>query len=111
MQAQSDVQKITARKFVSLGVFISAFVLFILYYTNSNLGYPDDHLTEFDEFCKEVLFPIFIAINLIFSIVFTTLFFVKKKARNCIAFYVLTLIILSVIYYYFSVNLENGQGG
>ena len=101
----------TERKFVGIGVCISMFVLMIVYYTSSNIGFPDGHLAEFDEFCKEVLFPVFMAVNVIFIIVFATLFFVKKKARYGIVFYVLTLIMIAVIYYYFSINLENGQGG
>lgn len=111
MQAEKDVQKMTERIFAGLGVVISVFVLLLIYYTSSNIGFPDGHLTEFDEFCKEMLFPVFIAVNVIFIIVFATLFFVKKKARHGIVFYVLTLIIFSVIFYYFSMNLENGQGG
>lgn len=101
----------TERKFAGIGVLISVFVLMIVYYTSSNIGFPDGHLTEFDVFCKEVLFPIFIAVNILYLIVFTTLYFVKKKASHGFIFYVLTLIMIAVIYYYFSINLENGQGG
>lgn len=111
MQAQSNAQKMTNRKFAGVGAFISVFVLLIIYYTNSNIGFPDGHLTEFDVFYKEVLFPIFIAVNILYLIVFTTLYFVNKKASHGLIFYVLTLIIIAVIYYYFSINLENGQGG
>ncbi|WP_324023448.1 hypothetical protein QSV08_11490 [Maribacter sp. BPC-D8] len=101
----------TNRKFAGVGVFISVFVLLIMYFTYSNIGFPDGHLTEFDVFCKELLFPIFIAVNILYLIVFMSLYFVKKKAMHRLIFYVLTLIIIAVMYYYFSINLENGQGG
>lgn len=105
------MQIIRERKFAGIGIVISLIVVGLLYYTNAMVGFPDGHLTEFDRFYKEVIFPIFMTINLLFLIVFSTLFFVKKKAGYLLIIQLLALILYTVVDYYFSINLDNGQGG
>ncbi|MEP2281499.1 hypothetical protein [Maribacter sp.] len=99
------------RKFAVTGIVISLIVISSLYYTNSMVGFPDGHLTEFDWFYKKVIFPIFMTINVLFLMIFSTFIYVKKKAGYLLIAQLLVLIIYTVVNYYFSIHLENGQGG
>ncbi|MEP2237396.1 MAG: hypothetical protein ABJI22_03475 [Maribacter sp.] len=98
-------------KIAVTGIVISLIVIGSLYYTNSMIGFPDSHLTEFDRFYKKIIFPIFMTVNVLFLMVYSTFFFIKKKASYLLIAQLLVLIIYTVVNYYFSIHLENGQGG
>jgi hypothetical protein len=104
------VNKAIENKFVFLGLFISLIVGLLSYYGQSTIGFPDGHLTEYDRFYKNVLFPIFFGLNTLFFLVFTLFLFVKKRSKRMLILYIILLAIFQIILYYFSLNLENGQG-
>lgn len=80
-------------------------------YGSYYIGFPDGHLTEYDRFYKQTIYPIFLIINIFFSLLFTVSIYTKKKANYIFMLYVLAIAIFFMIDYYFSISLENGQGG
>jgi uncharacterized protein YpmB len=98
-------------KFAILGLFISIIVGLLSYYGQSMIGFHDGHLTEYDRFYKNLLFPIYFGLNVLFFLVFILSLLLKKKAKLMLILYIIVLVIYQILLYYFSQNLENGQGG
>jgi uncharacterized protein YpmB len=103
--------KITENKLGILGLFITIIIGLLSYYGQSMVGFPDGHLTEYDRFDKKVLYPIFFCINILFLFAFILSSFRNKKSKLTFILYIIMLVLFQIIQYYFSITLENGQGG
>lgn len=93
------------------GLFITAVIGLLAYYNESMIGFPDGGRTEYDRFYEATLYPIFFSLNALFSLAFITSIYRKKKSSLTFILYVTLLIVFQITQYYFSINLENGQGG
>ncbi len=103
--------KTIENKIALFGLFITIIIGLLFYYEQSMIGFPDGHLTEYDRFYIKVLYPIFFYSNILFLVVFILSLFVEKKSRQILFLYIGIIIIYLIVNYYFSLNLENGQGG
>ncbi|WP_072302365.1 hypothetical protein [Cellulophaga fucicola] len=93
------------------GLVVSVIVTLFYYYKQALLGFPDGHLTTYTRFCKDILFPIYLAINAIFVIVFIVALYKQIKPRLMLILYGGLCVLFLLLEYYFSLHLENGQGG
>ncbi|QLG44102.1 hypothetical protein [Costertonia aggregata] len=94
-----------------LGSISVAIGAILSYYDYTMIGFPDGHLTEFDRFFKSFLFPVYIGLNVLFGVLFLNALFLKKKSRLTFFLYLILSTIFLAATYYFSITLENGQGG
>ena len=93
------------------GLVFSVIVILFYYYKQAILGFPDGHLTTYTRFCKETLFPIYLAINAVFVIVFIVVLYKQIKPKLMLILYGGLCVLFLLLEYYFSLHLENGQGG
>lgn len=94
-----------------IGLLIAVFLMSNTVISQGFIGFPDGYLTTYDVFMKSKFNPIFIGCNALFALLFTYLFFQKKKPYTLAIGYILVLAIAYFIAGYFSLHLENGQGG
>ena len=103
------------RKFKNIlglfGLFITVVIGLLTYYQESMIGFPDGGRTEYERFYETTLYPIFFSLNTLFSLAFIISIYRKKKSSLTFILYVILLILFQITQYYFSINLENGQGG
>lgn len=104
-------RKTFENKLAIAGLFLSLVAGLFSYYEQSMLGFPDGHLTEYERFYKNVLFPMYFCLNILFFLVFMFSFFANKRSGPLLMVYLILLVVYQVTAYYFSLNLENGQGG
>jgi len=101
----------TKHKFAIIGIIITITTGLFYYYEYSMMGFPDGHLTEYGRFYTKKLFPVFFGLNSIFLAGFLLSFFLKKKSKQLLILYICITILYFITNYYFSIQLENGQGG
>ncbi|MDY7393940.1 hypothetical protein UMM65_01670 [Aureibaculum sp. 2210JD6-5] len=95
---------------------IFAFLLALVnYYEYDMMGFPDGYLSEL-EHTQEKYFPIFIGLNIIFSIIFIYVLIVYnqiKKSRINLLIFLFSAIFISfyVLNFYLATILNHGQGG
>jgi hypothetical protein len=98
-------------KNTAIGLFSAIVCEALAYSRYKMLGFPDGHLTEYERLLKSTMYPIFFTTSAFFILIFFWFLF-KKKKNGSVLFLYFTFVILSIaIAYYFSLNLENGQGG
>jgi uncharacterized protein YpmB len=103
--------KIIKNRLALLGLFCTIIIGLISYYGKSMIGFPDGHRTEYDKFDEKILYPIFFCLNTLFLFAFIISFYTNKKIKLIFILYIIVLVLFQITQYYFSVNLENGQGG
>ena len=103
--------KLRKNRLAFLGLFLTIIIGLLYYYRKSMIGFPDGHLTEFDRFNENILYPIFFCLNMLFSFAFIISFYINKKTKLLFILYIIVLVLFEITQHYFSLNLENGQGG
>ena len=103
--------KIIKNRLPLLGLLVTVILGLFFYYRKSMIGFSDGHLTEYDRFNEKILYPIFFSLNTIFSFAFIISFYINKRIKLIFILYFIVLVLFQITQYYFSVNLENGQGG
>jgi len=103
--------KIIKNRLAIFGLFLTIIVGLISYYRKSMLGFPDGHLTAYERFDEKILYPIFFCLNTMFLFAFIISFYINKKIKLLFILYLVILFLFQITQYYFSTNLENGQGG
>ena len=105
------------RIFFFLGSLASLFPVIYFYLILKWLGFPDGHLTERDRWLEQV-YPNYITIGMVFSLVFAYLSWQNKETKIVIAIrwlsLLLFLVFIAVIFgleHYVGSQLENGTGG
>lgn len=103
--------KVVKNKLALFGLFTTIIIGLLSYYGKSMIGFPDGYRTEFDRLEEKILYPIFFCLNTLFFLAFILSFYVNKKTKLIFILYIMVLVLFKIIQYYFSMNLENGQGG
>jgi len=83
------------------------------YYDLQLIGFPDGHLTEFEQIIKKIQ-PFYIAICFLFTLYFFYLGRKGKKNRNSKLTYILFLTFIGLILivsFYYKTQLGTGGGG
>ncbi|WP_340201724.1 hypothetical protein [Ascidiimonas sp. W6] len=104
------MKNITKHTFAIIGIFLILILGLSAYYTYATLGFPDGHLTEYDRFYKRILYPSFLVFNFLFALLFIRTIYLKKKQRLLFMVYLVLFVLFTIVEFYLSTNLENGQG-
>ncbi|MGD1839913.1 MAG: hypothetical protein ACFB0B_03320 [Thermonemataceae bacterium] len=94
-----------------LGLALTLIIGMISYYSYSLIGFPDGHLTTYAHFSKSVLYPLFFVVNALFIVYFLWFAIKGNKRYWILALYVAFLLLSVIVAHYYSLHLENGQGG
>lgn len=99
------------KTFALVGLLFSLMSSANCYLTRRFIGFPDGHVTEYDQFYLNEIYPVELSVSAVMVILFTFSLYRKKYGKILLLPLVIALVAFLGVEGYYSYTLENGQGG